>query len=168
MKLHTKDLILRTVSEKDIDEISRMWEYPNEISKQKAYKALEYINRTHKQNRKKSICHLCLAVCVKDATDTIVGWCGLDGEVEREKTVLFYIIDENYRNKGYATQCAKALLKYAFEDMEYDVIYGGCDKENFASYRVMQKIGMEQVTYYDNGDPIFVMYRERYFRNQKG
>ena len=49
---------------------------------------------THSKNRKKSICHLCLDVFQKQEPNMIIGWCGLDGEAEIGKTVLFYMIDE--------------------------------------------------------------------------
>lgn len=128
MELLTKDLILRTVTKNDIKEIARMWEYPKKITLFKAYKALNNMEVNHTKNRKKSICHLCLGIFQKDEPNVIIGWCGLDGKAETGKTVLFYIIDEKYRNKGYATQCAVKLINYAFEDMEYDIIYGGCAK----------------------------------------
>ena len=51
---------------------------------------------------------------------------------------LFYMIDEKYRNRGYATQCAMELINYAFEKIEYDIIYGGCAKSNVESYKVMK------------------------------
>lgn len=152
MEFLTKDLLLRTVTKNDIKEIARMWEYPQETTMDRAYEALEYMETTHRNNRKKSICHLCLAVFWKEEPNRIIGWCGLDGEAEIGKTVLFYMIDEKYRNRGYATQCAVALLHYAFEEMAYDVIYGGCARSNAGSYRVMQKAGMVQDFFYENGD----------------
>ena len=165
MELITKDLVLRTVTENDINEISRMWEYPNEISIQKAYKALKYMEETHSKNKKKAICHLCLGVCLKENPDVIIGWCGLDGEAEIGKTVLFYIIDENYRNRGYATQCSVELIDYAFKEMDYDIIYGGCAKNNTASYKVMQKAGMMQNSFYENEDYIFFIDRDAFFKH---
>lgn len=155
MELLTHDLILRTVTESDIEEVARMWEYPKETTIENAYSALEYMNNTHSKNRPNAICHLCLGIFKKDEPQKIIGWCGLDGEAEPGKTVLFYIIDEKFRGRGYATQCAAELLRYAFEDMAYDVIYGGCAKDNYASYKVMQKIGMNKNSFYENGDYIF-------------
>lgn len=46
--------------------------------------------------------------------------------------------------------------------MEYDVVYGGCEKENHESYRVMQKAGMIQKNFYKNGDSIFYIDKEAY------
>ena len=132
MEIKTNDLVLRTVTENDIGEIARMWEYPHETTIDKAYEALKYMEDTHGKNRKKSICHLCLGVFQKQEPNMIIGWCGLDGETEAGKTVLFLIID-----------------------VEYDIIYGGCAKSNVESYRVMQKAGMVQDSFYENGDCIF-------------
>lgn len=92
----------------------------------------------------------------------IISWCGLDGEAGPGNTVLFYMIDEKYRNRGYAAQCAVELINYAFEKMEYDIIYGGCAKDNIESYKVMQKAGMTQNSFYENGDYIFSMDKETF------
>ncbi|WP_322181303.1 GNAT family N-acetyltransferase [Neglectibacter caecimuris] len=92
----------------------------------------------------------------------IISWCGLDGEAGPGNTVLFYMIDEKYRNRGYAAQCAVELINYAFEKMEYDIIYGGCVKDNIESYKVMQKAGMTQNSFYENGDYIFSMDKETF------
>lgn len=78
MEIRTNDLILRTVTVKDIEEIARMWEYPHETTIDKAYEALKYMEDTHSRNRKKSICHLCLGVFQKKEPNMIIGWCGLD------------------------------------------------------------------------------------------
>lgn len=157
IELFTNDLILRTVTLEDIEEVARMWMYPNETTIEEAYKALENMENNRKNNQPKEINHLCLGVFPKQAPKQIIGWCGLDGKAEAGKTVLFYMLDENYRNQGYATQCARELLRYAFEDMDYDIIYGGCVKDNIASYRVMQKSRMVQTSLYGNGDYIFSM-----------
>lgn len=167
MELLTNDLILRTVTENDIKEIARMWEYPQETTIEKAYEALKYMEVTHSKNRQKSICHLCLGVFQKEKPNVIIGWCGLDGETEIGKTVLFYMIDEKYRNQGYATQCAIELINYAFEDMGYDIIYGGCARSNVESYKVMQKAGMIQNSFYENGDYIFLIDREMFLNSKR-
>lgn len=55
MEIKTNDLVLRTVTENDIGEIARMWEYPHETTKDRAYEALKYMEDTHSKTRKKSI-----------------------------------------------------------------------------------------------------------------
>ncbi len=155
MRRTTKDLILRTVTERDLREIARMWAYPKQISPEEARTALEKMENAHRKNRPMAIVHLCLAVFRREDPRRIIGWCGLDGKAEAGKTVLFYVIDEAYRRRGYATQCAEALLRYAFEEMSYDRIFGGCAKDNYGSRRVMEKVGMKQDGCTENGDPTF-------------
>ena len=162
MELQTNDLVLRTLTENDIDEIARMWKYPAKSTLEDAYKALEYMEQTHSLNRVKAICHLCLGVFKKGELTKLIGWCGLDGEIAKGKTVLFYIIAEEFRCRGYATQCAIELLRYAFEDMEYDIIYSSCAKENRSSYRVMEKAGMSRYTIHKDGGFGFFMDKEMY------
>jgi RimJ/RimL family protein N-acetyltransferase len=101
-----------------------------------------------------------LAVFEK-GNNTIIGWCGLDGK-EAGKLHIFYLVDASFRNKGYATQCAAKLLSYAFNDVGVAFVNGGCDKNNVASYRVMEKVGMKQNSFEDNGDPRFIIDREMY------
>ena len=100
MELYTKDLLLKTVTIDDIEEVTRMWEF--EKGKHK-----------------------------------IIGWCGLDGKTAG-KLHIFFLIDKNYKNKGYATQNAGKLLSYAFDEAYVPFVNGGCDKDNTASYKVMQ------------------------------
>lgn len=95
MELYTSDLMLKTVTDEDINEVARMWEY-------------------------------------EKGKDSIIGWCGLDGKPDPhnpERMEIFYMIDKEYRDKGYATQCASALLEYAFETAKLKKVFGGCYKE---------------------------------------
>lgn len=46
--------------------------------------------------------------------------------------------------KGYATEMAFALLRYGFADLRLDRIAGIADLDNFASLRVLEKIGLER------------------------
>ena len=146
MELLTKDLRLRTPTSDDLDEIVRMWNYPAGVTYEEASEILKGMQDNLKKNKPGAIYHLCLGVYEKSKTDRIIGWCGLDGIAAPGQTVLFYIIDEKYRKRGYATQCAIALLRYAFEDMDYDRIQSGCAADNMASYRVMKKAGMRLIS----------------------
>ena len=165
MELYTDNLRLKTVTDKDIQEVARMWNFEKgSISLSEAQKAIENMQGNHAQNRKGFIHHLCFAVYEKDK-DSIIGWCGLDGKCSSGKVAIFYLIDKEYRNKGYATQCADKMLEYAFETAEIDSVYGGCYKDNIASYRVQVKAKMILYkTEEDSGDPLFYIDKDIYFK----
>ena len=164
MKLETERLVLRTVEVSDIEEVARMWAFEKgSITKEEAQSAIDYMQNNHKKNALGYIYHLCFAVFEKDGSK-IIGWCGLDGTTAG-KLYIFYMIDKDYRNKGYATQCAGRLLSYAFDEARVPYVDGGCDKDNVASYKVMQKAGMRENGFEENGDPVFFIDEELYRKN---
>ena len=166
MELFTNDLILRFVTQADIEEISRMWKHPEKISLEDAGKVLENMEHRHSKNQVNAIYHLCLGVFLKNEPKTLIGWCGLDGRVSPNEVVLFYIIAEEFRCRGYATQCAAELLRFAFEDMQYDMVSGGCAKDNLPSCRVMEKVGMCHNEIYEDGGFGFYMDKEMFLKSQ--
>ena len=106
MEIYTNDLLLKTVTNEDINEVARMWNFEKGcISLKEAQEAINYMQYNHKQNHTGHIHHLCFAIYEKNENN-IIGWCGLDGICSPGKTTIFYLIDADYRNKGYATQCA--------------------------------------------------------------
>ena len=62
----------------------------------------------------------------------------LTGEVE-----IGYGILEEHRNKGYATEAAKAVVQFAFEQAGQEVLCAIVKPENIASRRVIEKLGFK-------------------------
>ena len=115
MEMYTDDLTLRTVTFADIGEVARTWEpEKGRIFLDEAQKVIDGMQENHKKNVPGRIHHLCLAVFEK-GQDKIIGWCGLDGTAAGTLHI-FYIIHADHRNRGYATQCARKLLSYAFDE----------------------------------------------------
>lgn len=54
-----------------------------------------------------------------------------------------YAISNKYWNKGLTTEAVKAVIKFGFEELNANRIEAHCDKDNIASYRVMEKAGMK-------------------------
>ena len=152
-------MILRTVTENDLAEVARTWPSDHRpVSEEEARRAIAYMRGNDEKNTKGCIYHLCLAVCGEEDPGTIMGWCGLDGRENHTEPEIFILLDEEYRHKGYGTQCVKELLRIAAEDYGLQSVHGGCDKENVASRRAMEKGGMIQYSTEENGDPLFWFY----------
>lgn len=58
-----------------------------------------------------------------------------------EKIQLGYALVKNNWGKGFATELTKAGLKFAFEHLELEVIYGVTEMQNIASQGVLLKSG---------------------------
>ncbi len=76
----------------------------------------------------------------------IIGGINLEKTDPTGKYEIGWTIHPDYRNKGFATEAAKALLKYAFENLSAQSITAHCDSENKASESVMKKIGMDLIS----------------------
>jgi len=80
-------------------------------------------------------------VIVDKLSGQYLGWCGLkqhaDGMVD-----LGYRIKKEHWSKGIASECAAACLQYGFDHLALSEIVGRTAKVNFASIRILEKIGM--------------------------
>lgn len=65
-----------------------------------------------------------------------------------------WVFSPHYRNQGYATEAARSMLKYGFEELRLHRIIATCQPENTPSYRVMEKIGMRREGFFKN---VFLM-----------
>lgn len=156
MDYRTGKLILHFVTENDLAEVARTWPADHHpLSDVEAQGAIASMCGNYERNAKGCIYHLCLAVCAKEYPETIMGWCGLDGSRNTAEPEIFILLDEEYRNMGYGTECIKELLRIAVEDFALGSVHGGCAKENVVSARAMEKGGMVQYGTEDNGDPLF-------------
>lgn len=57
---------------------------------------------------------------------------------------LGYIFNPEFQNQGYCTEAAAALLQYAFKELKAHKVVSFCNPQNAASWKVLEKIGMEQ------------------------
>lgn len=57
-----------------------------------------------------------------------------------------WIINKNYRGKGYAFEAAVALLNFARNTLKLEKIIAHCDTRNKPSYSLMEKLGMKRVS----------------------
>ncbi|SCY79070.1 GNAT family N-acetyltransferase [Flavobacterium caeni] len=71
-----------------------------------------------------------------------LGWCGLKYDAARDETDLGFRFFKQYWNHGFATEAAKGCLDHGFNKLGLQSIVGRAMKQNTASIRVLEKIGM--------------------------
>lgn len=82
-----------------------------------------------------------LAITMR-STGEVIGAIGLMASAAHRKAELGYWVGVPFWGHGYATEAAAAIVAYGFETLGYHRIMARHFKENPASGRVMQKIGM--------------------------
>ncbi len=60
----------------------------------------------------------------------------------KRKCVLGWILNKKYHDNGYATEAAKAALRFAIDELKVKTTVAYCDYRNRPSISVMQKIGL--------------------------
>lgn len=77
------------------------------------------------------------------AEEVLIGFCGFWFFHEPPKLELLYGIAPAYWNTGFATEVARVMMKYAFEELSFERIQASTDAANEASSRVMEKSGLK-------------------------
>jgi len=72
----------------------------------------------------------------------LIGWNGLQFLTETGETEVGYLLSKPFWGLGYATEGARAALKYGFETLNLGEIIGLTHSENTASQNVLKKCGM--------------------------
>jgi len=152
----------------DVEDVASSWKLDDgPISRQEAEDRVVWMLGNHKQNASRGLVHLCLAIIDKD-TQEFIGWCGLDHLDQTKKNpVLFYLLKAGYWGKGLATEAGRAVLGYAFSELDLVRIDSGAAFENIASKRVMEKIGMRYLGIDEEGGYSFTLTKEEYFQLSK-
>lgn len=139
MELQTKRLFLRTVTEADVA-VVRDFGKDEFATDEEALAWIRWVKIKNEEGRLIVNFYIWLA-----NTDQCIGRVyihskpELDGEVE-----IGYGISEEYRNKGYVTEAAQAVIRYAFEEARQDMLAAIVKPENTASQCVINKLGFSK------------------------
>ncbi|MBA5628172.1 GNAT family N-acetyltransferase [Moheibacter lacus] len=161
MKIHleTDRLIIREIELTDVDDFFELDADP-EVHKyilQTPVKSKDEIVEIIKMIRQQYQDNGIARWAVTDkVSGEMLGWCGIKYFTDKlNGHQNFY--EHGYRfkqkhwSKGYATESSKAILDWAFENLNTDKIYAITDLENIGSIHVLIKLGFElkEVFQYD-------------------
>jgi len=72
---------------------------------------------------------------------TLIGTCGVDPREGGPE--IGYWLGAPYWGQGYATEAIRAVIDFAFDDLDYDELQAGARVTNPASRRVLEKCGFQ-------------------------
>jgi RimJ/RimL family protein N-acetyltransferase len=74
-----------------------------------------------------------------------IGWCSLNRwNPDYRSASLGYCFDHAAWGRGYATEAARALLRWAFDTLDLNRVQAETDTRNVASARVLEKLGFRR------------------------
>lgn len=144
----TKQLGLRNWKASDLDSFFEMSQdkevmkyFPNLLSKEKCK---NFIERMQKHFNENGFCYFALDIL---ETGEFIGFTGMLHQNYESKFTpcvdIGWRLKQSAWNNGYATEAAKACLKFASENLQIKEIYSIASKVNTNSIAVMKKIGMK-------------------------
>jgi RimJ/RimL family protein N-acetyltransferase len=78
---------------------------------------------------------------VDSATEAVVGSCAFKGPPEEGIVEIAYGVEQEYQNRGYATEAAQALVEFCKSRIGVNVVRAHTLSANLASTRVIEKAG---------------------------
>lgn len=147
-RLETERLILRRINETDYKEAYKNWCSSLEVSKYVLWEVHEnekvtqelyhnWIEEYNDLNTYRWIIEL-------KETNEVVGTIDISKKFLSYGTgEMGYCLEEKYWNKGIMTEAAKKVIKYLFEECEFDTIWAQFLANNPNSGKVMEKVGMK-------------------------
>ena len=161
MIIETKRLILREYKQEDLMDLFKllsdpitMKHYPKPYDLEGAKRWLNWCINSY-NNYGFGL----WAMILKD-DNKFIGDCGLsiqniDGEKLPE---IGYHIDKDYWLNGYGKEAANAVKEWAFENTNYTTLYSYMTKDNIASYKTAESIGMKRIKEYTDGEEELLVY----------
>jgi ribosomal-protein-alanine N-acetyltransferase len=72
----------------------------------------------------------------------VIGWNGLEYLTELGEVEVAYLLTKRVWGRGYASEAARAAIRFGFETAGLSAIIGLVHPDNIASIRVLQKCGL--------------------------
>jgi len=145
--LETKRLVFRHLEPGDLDRLFALYGDPEvrryfpegTLTYEETKEELEWFLNGHPEHPE-----LGLWATIHKETDRFIGRCGLlpwriDQRLEVE---VAYLLAKEYWGQGLGTEAAQAILDHGFEKLRLSRLICLIDRENLASIRVAEKIGM--------------------------
>ena len=143
----TSRLIIRELSENDLSELKEIYAQPDvkkyiedidndlnvEIEKQKAY--IKNVYPFYKYG---------LWGIFHKESNKLIGRCGIQNKIiqGKDEIELGYLLSKDYWGYGFASESAKAVIDYAFHDLQFKRVVAVIDPANHRSIKVAERIGM--------------------------
>jgi [ribosomal protein S5]-alanine N-acetyltransferase len=146
--LHTARLRLRPFAADDVDAlfalqsnaaVLRYWDSPPWTERARAE---QFVESCQLMSDEGSGARLAID---RTADDTFIGWCSVTRwNKEFRSASMGYCLNEDAWGHGYATEAARAIVKWAFDALDLNRVQAETDTRNVASAHVLEKVGFQR------------------------
>lgn len=140
--LETERLILRMWNKKDAPELYEYAKNPN-VGPHAGWKPHESVYESKAIIMQLFLTNMCWAIVDKES-GKVIGSIGLEEDKFRpgvKSKELGYSLSEDHWKKGFMTEAAKRVIRYAFDELKLDLLMIRTGDANLRSQRVIEKCG---------------------------
>jgi RimJ/RimL family protein N-acetyltransferase len=85
-------------------------------------------------------------IAIHKSDRAVIGDIGFMGAPDQDGVVeIGYSVIPEYRNQGYATEMARSLIGWTFQETGVRVVTAECRDDNFSSIKVLEHVGMRRL-----------------------
>jgi [ribosomal protein S5]-alanine N-acetyltransferase len=143
------DITLREISDDDVENYYYYMINPNVkkflaeeeilLSVAHAHRELNYWKNLFRYK------HCFFWAIVENETNKLIGTCGFNNwNLTHKRAEISYDLNYNYWGKGIMTRSLDEICNFAFEKMQVNRVQATVAHDNFASIRVLEKLGFSQ------------------------
>jgi RimJ/RimL family protein N-acetyltransferase len=90
-------------------------------------------------------------IAIHKEDQAVIGGIGFMGAPDKDGIVeMGYDVVPEYRKQGYATEMARSLITWAFQEAGIKVVTASCLDDNIGSIKVLENVGMRRLEPEDN------------------
>lgn len=147
MEFETKRLILREFVQEDWRDILAYQSDPRYLeyyhwTERTPGDVQEFVRRQIELQEQEPRIKFQLVITLKSG-GRLIGNCGIRREaVKSHQADIGYELSPDYWGKGYATEAARAIVMFGFEQLNLHRLWAHCIADNGRSRRVLEKLGM--------------------------
>lgn len=147
--LTTKHLVLREFDELDWQAVHEYASDPEVVRYVKfgpntKKETQDFVRRAIASQQEQPCRDYQFAVVLK-TEEQLIGGCGINiSNPDHREGWIGYCFNRHFWGQGYATEAAKVLLTFGFNQLKLHRIFATCDPKNIASKCVLEKIGMQR------------------------
>lgn len=170
-QIETPRLRLRRFTMDDLDELYRIYSHPDlskyiQNDKPLTWEQTKAAIKSMTENWEKY--HFGVWAVIYKEHGKLIGHCGLKFLENTLEVQIGYLLLKSYWGRGLGTEAASSVLKYGFEVANLPQIVAVAKPENFASRRVLEKVGLKyekDAYFYENNVVYYSISREAYLSN---
>ncbi|MCL1668665.1 GNAT family N-acetyltransferase [Elizabethkingia ursingii] len=149
--LKTERLLLRELTPDDAKDFYNLNLNPNVIkyTGDKAFQSIDEAKEFLENYQDYRLNRYGRWAVISKYNNEFLGWCGLKYSSNTNETDIGFRFFEQYWNKGFATESARACIDYGFEKLNLNRVVGRAILENKASVNVLEKLGLQYLEEFD-------------------